>query len=79
MPKHSKKPARAPLTKMEFVGAQMSNFLYNLTHNSGVSEDDRARAKKLCDRWDSISNSGYRINNPIVVAELEEQFFPGGK
>jgi hypothetical protein len=59
---------------MEFVGAQMANFLYAIADEPSTPQQYRIRAKRLQTKWDSVSR--LVLNNPIAAAELEEKFFP---
>jgi len=73
----AKRKKGIPITAMEFVGAQMANFLYAIADEPSTPQEYRVRAKKLQTRWDSVSR--LVLNNPIVMAELEEKLFPEGK
>jgi hypothetical protein len=64
-----------PVTRADFVGAKMANFLYALAQDSRLDEHTRNEAKLLCEQWDSVSP--VRINNPIVKVELEKAFAAG--
>lgn len=61
------------VTPMEFVGAQMSNFLYGIAQDASVPARFRATAKELQTKWDSVSR--FQLNNPIMAAELEKRLF----
>ncbi len=77
-PRHNRKSTPDPITPMEFVGAQMANFLYAVAnYSTPTTPAEREQAKKLYERWDRISR--FTLNNPIVNMELEEKFFPKGK
>ena len=72
MRKPSAKPSlvkRPPITRRDFVGAQMSNFLYALKQESWLPEEYRQKAAHLQEEWDAVSI--FQLNNPIVAAELE--------
>jgi hypothetical protein len=75
---NKRRKAVAPVTPMEFVGSQMSNFLHNIAYNTALSEATRSEAKQLQLKWDTLSNLGLRLN-PIVAAELEKKLFARGK
>jgi len=70
-----KAETRRPVTRADFVGAKMANYLWQLQYNKSLTEEERELAKKLCAQWDSIAV--VRINNPIVSAELEKAFAAG--
>lgn len=63
------------VTRADFVGAKMANFLFALSQNPALDEDSRAEAKKLCEQWDSVCP--VRLNNPIIVAELDKAMAAG--
>ena len=65
------------VTREQFVGAQMANVLWSIGHGGTVLVDTRETARKLAERWDSVSN--FRINNPLVALSLEKQLFPKDK
>ena len=73
--KKAKAEQRRPVTRADFIGAKMANYLWQLQYNKSLTEDERALAKKLCDQWDSIAV--VKINNPIVQAELEKAMAAG--
>jgi len=64
-----KKETRRPVTRADFIGAKMANFLFNLKYNTALKPEDRAYAESLQKQWDSIAV--FRIDNPIVAAEYE--------
>lgn len=70
----SELPRKTTITPMEFVGSQMSNFLHNLAYHPSLLPTERAEAKQLQLKWDTLSNFGYKLN-PIVAAELDRKFF----
>jgi hypothetical protein len=70
-----KAETRRPVTRADFIGAKMANFLFNLKYNTALSESDREYAKKLQEQWDSVAV--FRVDNPIVSAELEKAFAAG--
>ena len=69
------KEARRPVTRADFIGAKMANFLFNLKYNTNLSASDREFAKKLQEQWDSVAV--FRIDNPIVSAEYEKAMAAG--
>ena len=71
----AKKATRRPVTRADFIGAKMSNFLFNLKYNTSLSERDREFAKTLQEQWDSVAV--FRIDNPIVSAEYEKAMAAG--
>jgi len=62
------------ITREQFLGAQMANLLWSIGHGGTVMNDTRHGARELCEKWDSIAT--FRLDNPIVAAELEAQLFP---
>jgi len=70
-----KAETRRPVTRADFIGAKMANFLFNLKYNTALSERDREYAKKLQEQWDSVAV--FRIDNPIVSAEYEKAMAAG--
>lgn len=68
--KKAKRPTRA-----QYVGAKMANFLYNLKSNQALSKEDRERAALLQNQWDVLAT--FRLDNPIVGAELEKALQAG--
>lgn len=75
MAKAKAKEKRRPVTRADFIGAKMANFLFNLKYNTNLSEKDREYAKKLQEQWDSVAV--FRIDNPIVSAEYERAMAAG--
>jgi hypothetical protein len=73
--KRKKEATRRPVTRADFIGAKMANFLFNLKYNSNLSEKDRAYATTLQEQWDSVAV--FRIDNPIVAAEYEKAMAAG--
>lgn len=63
------------VTRADFVGTKMANFLYSMAQNTALPMHERAEATKLCEQWDSVCP--VRLNNPIVVAELEKSMAAG--
>ena len=70
-----KAETRRPVTRADFIGAKMANFLFNLKYNTALSERDREYAKTLQEQWDSVAV--FRIDNPIVSAEYEKAMAAG--
>ena len=70
-----KKVTRRPVTRADFIGAKMANFLFNLKYNTALSASDREFATKLQEQWDSVAV--FRIDNPIVSAEYEKAMAAG--
>jgi len=66
---------RRPVTRADFIGAKMANFLFAMAHTNALDEHTRNEARLLCEQWDSIAV--IRINNPIVKAELEKALAAG--
>jgi hypothetical protein len=66
---------RRPVTRADFIGAKMANFLYAMAQNPALDAHTREEAKTLCDQWDSVCL--FRINNPIIKAELEKAMSAG--
>lgn len=62
-------------TRAQYVGAKMANFLYNLKSNQALSKEDRERAALLQNQWDTLAT--FRLDNPIVGAELEKALQAG--
>ncbi len=60
----------------DFTGTQMANFLDQMTKDTRLPLHYRNRAELLKERWDSICS--FRLNNPIVNANLEKELFPNG-
>jgi hypothetical protein len=75
MTKKPKAESRRPVTRADFIGAKMANFLYSMAQNSALPQHERAEAKKLYEQWDSVCL--FRLNNPIVIAELEQAMAAG--
>jgi hypothetical protein len=75
MPARRKKETRRPVTRADFVGAKMANFLFAMAHNSSLDEHTRDLARTLFEQWDSVCL--FRVNNPIVSAELEKAMAAG--
>jgi len=69
------KMTRRPVTRADFIGAKMANFLFNLKYNTALSEKDREYCKTLQEQWDSVAV--FRIDNPIVSAEYEKAMAAG--
>ena len=70
--KMHKRPA---ITRRDFIGMKMANFLHALKYNTALDEHTRAEAKKLQEQWDGICP--FRLNNPITSIELEKEFTSG--
>ena len=66
---------RPVITRRDFIGMKMANFLYSMKHNSALDEHTRAEAEKLQKQWDGICP--FRLNNPITAADLEKEFNSG--
>jgi hypothetical protein len=73
MPK--RKETRRPVTRADFIGAKMANFLFNLKYNTALSEKDREYAKTLQEQWDSVAV--FRVDNPLVAADYEKALAAG--
>jgi len=71
----SKKETRRIATRADFIGAKMANFLWQLRYNKTLTDAEREEAKKLCEQWDSVCL--FRLNNPIIKAELEKSLAAG--
>lgn len=71
----AKKPTRRPVTRADFVGAKMANFLYAMAQDKRLDEHTRQEAKTLYEQWDSVCL--FRLNNPIIKAELESAMAAG--
>ena len=72
------KPSPAsPITRRDFIGVKMANFLYALKYNKALPEETRKQAQELQEQWDSVCPFAYRLNNPIVMSELERVFKTG--
>jgi len=69
------KMTRRPVTRADFIGAKMANFLFNLKYNPALSASDREWAKTLQEQWDSVAV--FRIDNPIVSYEYEKAMAAG--
>jgi hypothetical protein len=69
------KTNRRPVTRADFIGAKMANFLFNLKYNEALSQKDRDYAKLLQEQWDSVAV--FRIDNPIVSLEYEKALAAG--
>lgn len=72
------RPKRNPdrgITRADFVGTKMANFLFSMAQNKALPEHERALALKLQEQWDSVCP--VRLNNPIVMAELEQAMAAG--
>jgi hypothetical protein len=63
------------VTRADFVGAKMANFLHAMGQNPALDEATRREARLLCQQWDVICL--FRINNPIVKADLEKALQAG--
>lgn len=72
MSKAYPKKRRRSITAREFVGTKMANFLHSLKQSQFLPHEMKAEAEKLQEQWDSVCS--FRLNNPIVIAELEAQF-----
>jgi len=70
-----KKVTRRPVTRADFIGAKMANFLFNLKYNTALSATDREYATKLQEQWDSIAV--FRVDNPLVAADYEKAMAAG--
>jgi hypothetical protein len=46
---------RRPVTRADFVGAAMVDFLCAIAQDIRLDEGTRNRAKMLCEQWDSVS------------------------
>jgi hypothetical protein len=67
-------PDRA-VTRADFVGTKMANFLFSMAHNSALPQHERDEAKKLYDQWDSVCP--IRLTNPITIIDLEKAMAAG--
>jgi hypothetical protein len=70
-----RKETRRPVTRADFIGAKMANFLFSIEHNNALDEHTRKEAKNLYEQWDSVCL--FRLNNPIIKAELEQALAAG--
>ena len=59
------------VSPMEYVGSKMANAMSHFAHVLPPAEAKQAR--QLQEQWDRISTMGFRLNNPIVMAELDKQ------
>jgi hypothetical protein len=75
MAKKPKALDRRPVTRADFIGAKMANFLFSLQYEKALSPEQRALAKLLMEQWDSVAV--FRVNNPITAAELEKAMAAG--
>jgi hypothetical protein len=66
------KAARPAITRRDFIGAQMSNFLHAIRQDPDVPFHFRDIAADLQEKWDSVAV--FRLDNPLVAAELQEKF-----
>lgn len=73
--KREKKETRRPVTRADFIGAKMANFLFAMNQNTALDQHTRDEAKILYEQWDSVCL--FRLNNPIIKAELEKAFSAG--
>jgi hypothetical protein len=73
--RRKEKETRRPVTRADFVGAKMANFLFAMAHNATLDEHTRKEARLLCEQWDNICV--FRINNPIIKIELEKALQAG--
>jgi hypothetical protein len=73
--KARKAETRRPVTRADFIGAKMANFLFTMAHTNTLDEYTRKEARLLCEQWDLIAV--FRLNNPIVKAELEKALQAG--
>ena len=71
----TRKTKRRVVTRADFVGTKMANLLFSLKSNPVLPQSTRDEAKKLQEQWDSVCV--FRLNNPIVAAELEKAFAAG--
>jgi len=65
---------RRGVTRADFVGTKMANLLFEVAQNEFIDRNIRDLANKLREQWDSICS--FRLNNPIVLIELEAKLFP---
>jgi hypothetical protein len=65
---------RRGVTRADFVGTKMANLLLAVAQSAYTPEYVRQEATKLQEQWDSIC--AFRLNNPIVLVELEAKLFP---
>jgi hypothetical protein len=63
------------ITRADFVGTKMANFLHSMAQNKALPEHERVEAMKLCEQWDSVCP--VRLNNPITIAVLEKSMAAG--
>ena len=63
------------ITRADFVGTKMANFLFSMAQNKALPMHERAEAEKLQKQWDAVCP--VRLNNPIVMAELEKAMTAG--
>jgi hypothetical protein len=63
------------VTRADFVGTKMANFLHSMAQNKALPEHERAEAKLLYEQWDSVCP--VRLNNPITIVELEKSMAAG--
>jgi len=71
-----KRAKRSQVSRLDFIGTQMANFLHGLKYENGLPEFKRKQAIILQERWDSVCS--FRLNNPIVASDLEKELFPNG-
>jgi len=71
-----KRASRPQVSRLDFVGTQMANFLHGLKYENGLPAFKRKQAEDLQKRWDSIC--AFRLNNPITASDLEKELFPNG-
>jgi hypothetical protein len=63
------------ITRADFVGTKMANFLHSMAQNKALPEHERAEARKLQEQWDAVCP--VRLNNPITLVELEKAMAAG--
>jgi hypothetical protein len=68
--------SRPQVSRMDFVGTKMANVLELMSRQPYIPEWYRRDAEKLYKQWDAVCS--FRLNNPIVTAELEKELFPNG-
>lgn len=68
-----KKRPVCSISRKDFVGALMSNLLFQLQYHPELPQYVREAADRLQRQWDEVCD--FRLLNPIVIAELEAQLF----
>ena len=75
MAKNRNRTPDRSITRADFVGTKMANFLHSVAQNRALDEYTRQEARKLYEQWDSVCP--VRLNNPIILAELESAMAAG--